>query len=60
MEDKILSDMEIIRRVRKYAESLINCKHGMCSITEAAYEERFGAVFLAILDGKYYEKYWDN
>ncbi len=47
-----MTDADKIARIRKWAEGLVNCCHGLCSMAESSYEEKFGQEALDILDGK--------
>ena len=53
-----MNDEQRVAKIRKWAESMVNCSHGLCSLAESCYEERYGREALDILEGKplWYEK----
>lgn len=47
----VVSDEELVRRIRKWAEGMVNCSHELCSIAESHAEEKYGEEVLDILEG---------
>jgi hypothetical protein len=50
--DDIKSYIEVIKKIREWAQEKVNCSHELCSLEEGCYEEKFGQEILDILDGK--------
>ena len=46
---KALSDLPV-KLIEEMALSMVNCSHGLCSIAESIYEEKFGKQVLDIIN----------